>query len=401
MIRWFLVLIFATFGMAAHAQSLTAVGTVIPKGSTVKDTKAGGLQLTLRMTQRVPYRVFTMSEPNRVVVEFKVLGFAGLETLTFDRSDVVSAVHFGAIDATTSRLVMEVEAPLAVRAASMAGSTAQVSLQLAMVPVSQETFDAFVQWEETDKALGLQVAPPKARPVGDAPWIIALDPGHGGIDPGADGGRRSEADLMLLFAFELRDALRRKGGFDVVMTREMDVFVGLEDRMTIAREAGADVFISLHADAVAEGYAEGLTTYVLSEDASTQADAKLAARHNRADILAGVDLTGQGDSVAEILLDLARRETTPRTQRLSKAVVDAVVKAGGVANSKPFRQGDFAVLRSADMPSVLVELGFLSSPADLARLNDPVARKTIINGIVNGLVEWAVQDAAEARLLRQ
>ncbi len=400
--RFFVILLLMVGVMTPiQAQDLSAIGQVLPRGSVVKDGRSETLQLTLNLTQRVPYRIFTLTEPNRLVLEFNVLGFEGLDTLKFDRSEKVDAVHFGALKADQSRLVLELSQPMAVTLASITGGAESASLQLAMSPVSQEEFDQKAELQEQDVALSEQIAAPKARPTGDRPWVIALDPGHGGIDPGADGGRRSEADLMLLFGFELRDALRRSGEFDVVMTREEDVFVGLEDRMTIAREAGADVFISLHADAVVEGYAEGLTTYVLSDVASSEADAKLAARHNRSDILAGVDLSGRGDDVANVLLDMVRRETRPRTERLAAILVENVKQRGGVINSKSLRMGDFAVLRSADIPSVLIELGFLSSDSDLQRLNDPVARKVLIDGIVGGLKKWSIADAAEAELLRK
>lgn len=386
----------------AVAQDMVSLARMMPEGSHIKDRFSGETVMTLNMSQRVPYRIFTLAEPNRLVFDFSVLGFEGMDAAQFQRSNAVLGMEFGAVTARKSRLVLELATPLRVTSAIVQEqpSKGQAQLTVRMVPTSQDAFLAKVEPAVTSP-LNAQTVDPKLRPDGSRLWVVALDPGHGGVDPGADGGRRSEADLMLLFAFELRDALRTTGDFDVVLTREDDSFVGLEDRMTRARQAGADLFLSLHADAVVEGYAEGLTTYILSNTASSEADQKLAARHNRADILAGVDLHDHGDDVATILQDLVRRETTPRSRALAQHMVAGVRGVGGVVNSNPLRQGDFSVLRSADLPSVLVELGFLSSPADLERLMDVRKRGQIIRGLVDGLSNWVAEDDVKAELLRQ
>ena len=219
--------------------------------------------------------------------------------------------------------------------------------------------------------------------------------------PGAEFGAIVESDLMLLFAFELRDELRRTGLFDVILTRETDEFVGLDERMRIARNAGAAAFISLHADAVPQTHVSGSTAYVLSDKASSEADAKLAARHNRTDIIGGVDLNGHGDEVALVLLEMLRHETEPRAMALAQSLINAIGNQGGDLNSNPLRRGDFAVLRSADIPSVLLELGFLSSQFDRARLSTPQGRGPVISGIVDGLVAWNAEMAAQSALIRQ
>ena len=206
---------------------------------------------------------------------------------------------------------------------------------------------------------------------------------------------------MLTFARELKERLVRAGGFTVIMTRDDDIFVPLETRISIARAAGADVFLALHADALAEGEAVGATIYTLADAASDAAGATLAERHDRDDLLSGVDLTGQDDLVAGILMDMARTETEPRTQRLA-AALQAAMQADGVKMHRiPHQFARFSVLKSPDIPSALIELGFLSSARDLARLTDPDWRARMAGAIVTGLKAWAIEDAAQAQLRKR
>jgi len=223
---------------------------------------------------------------------------------------------------------------------------------------------------------------------------VVLDPGHGGIDPGAEKDGQTEARLMLTFARELKEALLRDGRFKVVMTRDDDVFVPLETRMTIARAAGADVFLSLHADALAEGEAQGATVYTLADEASDAAAQALAERHDRDDLLAGLDLSAQDDLVVTVLMDMARTETQPRVDRLAAALVGAIKGAELRMHRHPHQEGGFSVLKSPDIPSALVEVGFLSSARDLKRLTDPDWRARMVTALVAGLGAWAEEDAA-------
>jgi N-acetylmuramoyl-L-alanine amidase len=186
----------------------------------------------------------------------------------------------------------------------------------------------------------------------------------------------------------------------VVLTRDEDVFVPLEARISIARAAGAHVLISLHADALAEGQASGATLYTLSDEASDKATAKLAERHDRDDLLAGVDLTEQDDLVAQVLMDMARTETAPRTDRLAGALETAIKAEELTMHRHPRQAGGFSVLKSPDVPSVLVELGFLSSARDLRRLTDPEWQAKMARAIRAGVTAWAAEDAALSALPR-
>ncbi len=241
---------------------------------------------------------------------------------------------------------------------------------------------------------------PKRRQTGDAPLVVVIDPGHGGIDPGAEAEGMTEAHVILTFARELAERLRR-AGMTVILTREEDVFVPLETRVSVARAGGADLFLSLHADALAEGTATGATVYTLDGAARDEASARLAERHDRADLLAGVDLQGHDDEVAGVLMDLARAETTPRSDRLAAELVGAISGAELKMHRHPLQSAEFSVLKAADIPSVLLEVGFLSSAKDRARLTDPVWRGAMQGAILQALSDWQAADAAEARLLRQ
>jgi N-acetylmuramoyl-L-alanine amidase len=235
----------------------------------------------------------------------------------------------------------------------------------------------------------------------DGRILVLIDPGHGGIDPGAERDGQQEKQLMLLFAFDLRDALLRVDGVDVMLTREDDRFVSLERRVAIAHQAQADVFLSLHADTLSEGRAHGAAVYTLDSKASDEASALLAERHNRSDILAGVDLTGSDDVVADVLLDLARLETRPRTLALAKALIAALEQAGVPLNRRPHRTAAFSVLKAADIPSVLLEVGFISSDRDLSNLTDPLWRRRAAGALRDAIQRWVISDEAARGLVRQ
>jgi N-acetylmuramoyl-L-alanine amidase len=404
MIRVVLVLIvFFLSILPASAQDLRALARVLADGSQLEDD-GRDVVLDLALTQAVPYRVFVLDQPERVVIDFREVNWTGLGP-DFDASDRVTAVAMGRGDAGWSRMVLTLAGPMEIARAGMqtddVDGTATVQVRLS--PVSAEVF--------RDRAAR---TPPGVRlppvPVADSalisrpdggPIMIALDPGHGGVDPGAQRGGRDEADLMLIFAIELREVLLRSGLFDVVLTREGDWFVSLPERVTIARGAGALAFLSLHADALEAGRARGATVYTLSDTASDAASEALAEAHDRADLLAGVDLAGSDDEVAGVLLDLARLENAPRSEALADHIVAALDNAGANLHRHPRLEAGFSVLKAADIPSVLIELGFLSDAEDLANLMDADWRERAQEAIRDALVAWAAEDQARTALLRQ
>ncbi|MBO6883176.1 MAG: N-acetylmuramoyl-L-alanine amidase [Marivita sp.] len=363
----------------------------------------GATELRLEISQGVPWRVFTMTNPNRLVMDFREVQWGEVDPNTLNASDRISAVRMGAYRPGWSRLVADLAEPMSVQTAELAtdasdgGATITVKLQR----TDQADFDQTAgaprdpRWDLPAPAL-VDTMPPR-----DPNRVrIVLDPGHGGIDPGAERDGITEANLMLTFGRELQDVLRRAGGFDVILTRDGDYFVSLEARVALARDAGADLFISLHADALAEGEARGAAIYVLSEDASDAASAALAERHNRDDLLAGLDLSQSDDRVANVLMSLARLDNAPRSEALAKHMLEGIRNAVGRVHKRPLRSAGFSVLKAADIPSVLLEVGFLSTEEDLKNLSDPIWRQGMAAGIRDGIIAWRDEDRALAPLRR-
>lgn len=377
----------------AFAQDLTALARLDPGQTTFSQTGAE-IEIALGLSQPVPWRVRLLSEPPRLIVDFRELDFAGLRALPI-ATDKIKAVRAGLFRSGWSRLVLLLDGPYRVTLAEMDTGAAVTQVRVRLTPTDADAFAREAALPEPpDWVLPKPtvIAPKADRKEG--PIVVVLDPGHGGIDPGAERAGHNEADLMLGFARALKDLLQRTGSFEVVMTRDEDVFVPLETRISIARTAGADVFISLHADALLEGEAVGAAIYTLSEEASEEAAAALAERHDRDDLLAGLDLTGQDDLVAKILMDMARTETMPRTARLAFALEEAIKTADLKMHRVPQQAAGFSVLKSPDFPSVLIELGFLSSTRDLARLSDKKWRERMAEAIRDALLIWAQEDEA-------
>lgn len=391
-----MVVVCGAFG--ALAQDLSALARLDAGASAITD-QDGALRLDLHLSQPVPWRVRHLDGPPRLVIDTREVDWQGIADLT--RPALVADLRAGVLRPGWTRLVVELAQPMVVTRAGMLTGNGPATIEITLEPASAPDFAARAAqpdpagWALPDAA---PLPPPASR--GEGPLTVVLDPGHGGIDPGAERDGLTEADLMLGFARELKEELLRAGGFRVVLTRDDDVFVPLETRISIARAANAHVFLSLHADALAEGQAVGATIYTLSDEATDAAAAALAERHDRDDLLAGIDLSGQDDVVAQVLMDMARTETRPRIDRLALAL-EAAIKAEDLPMHRRARQsGGFSVLKSPDIPSVLLELGFMSSARDLARLTDPAWRARMARALRTGLTTWAAEDAALSGLRR-
>jgi len=216
-------------------------------------------------------------------------------------------------------------------------------------------------------------APPDSRPV------VVIDPGHGGIDNGTRSGDEMEKNLVLGFGLALRDRLEKSGKYRVVMTRTDDTFIPLDDRVKIGRTERAALFVSIHADYLphGEGDAEGATIYTVSDKATDAEAARLAESENRADAIGGVNLTQEPTEVADILIDLAQRETRTFSNRFAHLLMSEM-KSTTRMHKHPLKSAGFRVLKAPDVPSVLVELGYVSNKGDLAHLvSDGWRTKTV------------------------
>lgn len=395
-VLWALVMIWAGCA-SALAQDLTALARFQPERSQIRVTETA-VRLSLGLSQPVPWRVRLLADPPRLVMDFREVDWTGIDALAHDG---LPALRAGLFRPGWSRLVAELPGPMVVDSAGMQTDGA-ATVEVVLRTASAEEYAARAAAPEPPGwALPEPADLPQPVAQGEGPMVVVLDPGHGGIDPGAERDGVNEAGLMLGFARELKELLLRDGGFEVVMTREEDTFVPLEARISIARAAGAHVFLSLHADALAEGEAVGATVYTLSDEASDAAAATLAERHDRADLLAGVDLTEQDDMVARVLMDIARTETEPRIARLVGALETTIKGAGLKMHRHPHQRAGFSVLKSPDIPSVLLELGFMSSERDLARLRDPAWRAQMAVALRDALKLWGAEDAVLAPLWRQ
>ena len=395
---------FTFWALSVPAQDFNALARIDSVRSAITNAGSDSVQVDLRLSQGVPFRVFTLSRPDRLVIDFREVDWTGLTSETLLQSQKIVEVRFGSYRPGWSRLVAQMTQPMAVAdvAMTIAAETGSADLSLSLRPVSRAAYDAAAgapydpRWDLPPDTLD-----PPRQDKATRRLVVMLDPGHGGIDPGAENRGIKEADLMLLLARELKDTLLRTGDYDVLLTRDADVFVSLEDRVRLAHQRGADVFISLHADALAQGVAHGARIFTLSDEASDAASAALAERHDRLDILSGIDLNGADDVVTDVLLDLARLETAPRARALAKSVLAGIENATGDLYKLPLQQAAFSVLKAADIPSILVEAGFLSTDQDLDNLVDPLWRAGFIAGLRDGLAAWVISDRAEAVLRRR
>jgi N-acetylmuramoyl-L-alanine amidase len=223
----------------------------------------------------------------------------------------------------------------------------------------------------------VQICPaPPAKPRG--PRLLMIDPGHGGRDPGAIGrvNATHEKDITLDIARRMADALSARTDVRVKLTRDEDVFLPLQERVKLGRAAGADLFLSIHADSAPQSSARGLSVYTLSEKASDDFSKQLADHENEADMMGGMDLPTADKDVTAILFDLATRRTRNTAQH-ARANFVATLKHNWRLLDRPMRAANFVVLRAPDVPSMLVETGFLSNPQDEAILRQPMERAKI------------------------
>ena len=397
--RIVIALLALLWGSLAFAQDFGGLARVDPTQSRIAD-EGDGLSVALALSQPVPWRVYTLADPDRLAVEFREVDWSGLAAADLLRPGRITDLGFDSPRPGWSRLIADLAEPLALAQAGMKvdrdRGTARLSLSLS--PTSPEAFAATVGGpQETPLPVPSLGAP--ATQAG--PLTIAIDPGHGGVDPGASRGGVVEAHLMLALAIELAEAINRDGLFRAVLTRADDSFVPLDARMTIARAAGARVFVSLHADALEGGGARGASVYTLNASGADRASQRMAERHDPEELIAGLDLTGQDDRVASVLMDLARAQTRPASDALADALVDALRSSGARLNSRPRREGRLAVLNAADFASVLVEVGFLSDATDREALSTAQGRAPIVAGLAAGLRAWADAQAARAPLLRR
>jgi N-acetylmuramoyl-L-alanine amidase len=279
--------------------------------------------------------------------------------------------------------VIDLAGPAKILKADSEAAVGGPQLVIELAPTSATHFAATVAEQARPQPDPPSLAPPAAQSSTDKPMVV-VDPGHGGVDMGATGKNGElEKDVVLEFARALRRKIEEAGRARVVLTRDHDMFLPLSERVRIARQNNASLFISIHADTLAAAFVEGATVYTVSERASDAGAARTAEKENLADQAAGLESKEDAEEVGDILFELTRRETRAYSRQFSRSLISFWREVGAL-NKNPSRSAGFVVLKAFDVPSVLLELGYLSSNKDLARLTSQEWR------------ERAAQKAAEA-----
>ncbi|HEY2426243.1 MAG TPA: N-acetylmuramoyl-L-alanine amidase [Pseudolabrys sp.] len=365
-------------GVTVRAPSASAEASVV-----ATDMRIGGddkqTRFVVDLNRKIDLVAFTLADPYRVVIDLPQTTFTLPAKAGEQARGLVKAFRYGLIMQGGSRIVLDTKGPVRLEKAFVLDSAeAQPArLVLDLIATDRTSFMrniALVNRPSHSTSIKPSEAPPKAD--GDARPLIVLDPGHGGIDNGTKGsGGELEKDVVLAFAQTLREKLESSGKYRVAMTRSDDTFIPLAERVRFARSRNAGLFISVHADALPrrEGQAEGATVYTLSENASDAEAARLAEAENKADVIAGVDLTTEPDDVANILVDLAQRETKTFSMQFARTLVGEL-KAAARLHKHPLKSAGFKVLLAPDVPSVLLELGYMSTKDDLKQLTSAAWR---------------------------
>lgn len=374
------LVLLAGAGPARSAEWIDGRAPMLPEGTgfpVATDSRVGGddaqTRFVMDFSKRVELHAFTLADPYRVVIDLPQVTFKLPPHTGATGRGLVKAFRFGLVMKGGSRIVMDVSKPVRIDKAFVVDAAAGQPARL-VVDLASTDRESFM------KALTAVARPaPPAIPVpagpdsaqkGDPRPIVVLDPGHGGIDNGAVAANGvMEKDIVLEFTTELRDQIERSGRYRVVMTRTDDTFIPLVDRVRMARIRQAALFVSIHADAIrkSEGDAQGATVYTLSEKASDAEAARLAESENRADLIAGIDMSHEPGDVADILIDLAQRETKAFSLHLAKTVVADMKKVARM-HKHPMKSAGFRVLKAPDVPAVLIELGYVSNKDDLKQL---------------------------------
>lgn len=413
-VLWVLIALFGPFNSQPSIAAQNAALAIAARVSGDENQS----RFETELDRPVSYSVYVLPDPYRVMIDLPQVTFNYPAGTGSEGQGLISAYRYGEMGGGRSRIVMDTEGPVLIKKSYIVKPQGDEPARIVvdLVKTDEKTFlmthaseppvpdevrelpDLEASGETTgslvplplpkpgtaaDEPSGVAAGPPPARH--DGRRVIVIDPGHGGIDPGAIGLHRTrEKDVVLAFSLALRDKLKASGKYEVVMTRATDTFLTLKQRVRIAREKQADLFIAVHADTVRGQSARGATLYTLSEKATDAEAEALAQKENRSDIIGGVDLGAESEEVTDILIDLAQRETKNHSRFFAKK---AVIHLGPVTHltGKPMRSAGFVVLKAPDVPSVLLELGYLSSKADEKLLISPKWRGDVAAALTKAI----------------
>jgi len=398
----FLGMIFVAAASAGDGPPVPPAGDSVPVATAAR---LGGdesqTRFVLDLSRKIDLRAFTLADPYRVVLDIPQVTFALPPKTGESGRGLVKAFRFGLVMPGGSRMVFDLAKPVRIDKAFAIDASVDAPARLVLELVATDR-ESFLRKIALDSRLARPDVPSAGRPPtseGDPRPLVALDPGHGGIDNGTKGPNGElEKDIVLDFTQRLRERIEKSGKYRVIMTRSDDTFVPLADRVHIARSAGAALFVSIHADALphGEGDAQGASIYTLSETASDSEAARLAEKENRADVIAGVDLKTEPDDVAGILIDLAERETKSFSLQFAHKLLGEM-KAATRLHKTPLKSAGFRVLRAPDVPSVLIELGYVSNHQDLQSLLSDHWRDRTADSIAQAVDVYLATHIAGAR----
>lgn len=368
-------------GSAAQAQ---VVATSARLGEHPEHTR-----FVLELSESVEYRLFMLDDPRRIIVELPEIDWRLAPKAGIKGAGLVKSYRYGVFGKSRSRVVLDLfdAARVETHFLMPAEDGKPARLVLDIVPATEAEFAANAGWPADQASAQPNPKPAEVvsddKPINnrDGRFVVVLDAGHGGVDPGASGVNGIyEKEVVLEVAKAVKAELETRSRYTVVLTREDDTFLTLKDRVRAARAAKADLFISIHADSVSGETVRGASVYTLSENASDGEAAELARSENAADVISGVDLSGENDEVTNILIDLAQRETKNRSVVFAQLALPELSKQTGLL-PEPHRFAGFRVLKAPDVPSVLIELGFLSNSEDEQALTSPKWRKGMARSI--------------------
>ena len=366
-------------------------------------------RFVLDLDRTVQFRAFALPDPYRVVVDMPQVNFrlpAGAGTAG---RGLVRGFRYGLVMPGGSRVVIDLAGPAKVTNSYMLDSANSQPPRL-VVELEEVDRAGFAQAQGTESkpelkpaisdshaAIATPPAPPQPAAPPDPRPVVVIDPGHGGVDNGTQSGSEVEKNVVLAFGLALRDRLEKSGKYHVVMTRTDDTFIPLGDRVHVARNQSAALFVSIHADALpkGEGDAQGATIYTLSDHATDAQAEQLADSENRADAIGGVNLTDEPTDVADILIDLAQRETRTFSNRFARLLMGEMKNTARM-HKHPLKSAGFKVLKAPDVPSVLVELGYVSNKSDMENLVSEGWRNRIVGSMARAVDIFLAKKLATA-----
>lgn len=402
-------LLIAVFGI------LGAIPAAIAVDGTVENIRIGQhpdkIRVVMDVSKTLDFKVFSLADPYRVVVDLPEVTFSRDARPKTKRLKAIKGFRYGLFRPGTSRVVLEIAQPYSIAAAFPlpAKGNQAPRIVLDLKPTTRAAFLSesarYVTAARAAHRPAVTTPKPAAPPLSarqprraSEKILVAIDAGHGGVDPGAIGvSGVYEKDIVLNAARILKSELERTGRYRVLLTRDRDIFLRLRERIAIARQAGADLFLSLHADSIPNRNLRGASVYTLSEKASDKEAGLLAENENKSDIIAGMDFGTETPEVTSILIDLAQRETMNHSARLAGIIVREMRGKVRLLR-KPHRFAGFAVLKAPDIPSVLVELGFMSNNDDEKLMRSSAHLKRIARALRRSVDSYfdLVQSTARA-----